>query len=757
MQRHEDFLLKETKPHLGGAKATTDELTSNYDLVEKMEYLYVRVVEAKDLPLKDATGSYVEINLGNYKGITRRSEKKSDPEWSQVFAFLKDHVQATGLEATVKSKEAMKQDFVGRVLFDLNVVPPDTPLAPQWYRLEDEKGNTFKGELMLAVWWGTQSDKAFPDAWHSDSATPCGAEGLSSIGSKVYHSPKLWYLRINVIEAEGLMASNKTFVKAILGYQTLRTRVCTIESNNPWWNEDMMFVAAEPFEEPLILSVEDRVAHGKDEVLGRCAIPLQYVDRRLDHKPSNPKWYNLEKNVMITEGGKTEIKFARIHMRICFEGGYHVFDESTNNISDLRPTEEQLWKSSIGVLEVGILNARDLLPMKTKDGRATTDAYCVAKYGQKWFRTRTITDSFMPRWNEQYSWEVFDPCTVITVGVFDHWNYAGDKAGGGKDSRIGKVRIRLSTLETERVYTHSYPILVLDRSGVKKMGEIHLALRFTCYSLLNMIHMYSQPLLPKMHYNHPLSVNEIDSLKHQAVLIVSRRLSFVEPPLRKEVVEFMLDDDFHMWSLRKSKAILFRIMGVLSGLFALGKWFEEICHWKNPRTTILFHILFLTWVLYPVLILPTIFLYLFLIGVSLYRWRPKHPPHLDTRLSLAENVHPDELEEEFDTFPTSCSSEIVRMRYDRMRSIANRLLHVVGDLAIFGERLQSLLSWRDPRATALIVIFLLIASIVLYVAPFQVALLTVFYVLRHPKLRSKHPSLLLNFLMRLPAKKDCML
>nr|GEY18016.1 transcription factor-like protein DPB [Tanacetum cinerariifolium] len=32
--------------------------------------------------------------------------------------------------------------------------------------------------------------------------------------------------------------------------------------------------------EPLILSVEDRVGPNKDDVLGRCMLPLQYVDRR---------------------------------------------------------------------------------------------------------------------------------------------------------------------------------------------------------------------------------------------------------------------------------------------------------------------------------------------------------------------------------------------------------------------------------------------------------------------------------------------
>lgn len=767
----DDFSLKETNPHLGGGKVAGDKLTSTYDLVEQMQYLYVRVVKAKDLPSMDITGGcdpYVEVKLGNYKGTTRHFEKNSNPEWNQVFAFSKERIQASFLEVTVKDKDVVKDDFIGRFMFDLNEipkrVPPDSPLAPQWYRLEDKKGDKGRGELMLAVWWGTQADEAFPEAWHSDAATVSGTDALANIRSKVYLSPKLWYLRVNVIEAQDLVPSDKgrfpeVYVKAILGTQALRTRVSQSRTINPLWNEDLMFVAAEPFEEPLILSVEDRVGPNKDEVLGKCPISLQYIDRRLDHRPINSRWFNLEKHIMV-EGEKKREKFSsRIHLRICLEGGYHVLDESTHYSSDLRPTAKQLWKPSIGVLELGILSAQGLMPMKVKDGRQTTDAYCVAKYGQKWVRTRTIIDSFTPKWNEQYTWEVFDPCTVITVGVFDNCHLqGGDKAAGARDSRIGKVRIRLSTLESERVYTHAYPLLVLHPNGVKKMGEIQLAVRFTCSSLLNMMHLYSQPLLPKMHYIHPLTVSQLDNLRHQATQIVSVRLSRAEPPLRKEVVEYMLDVGSHMWSMRRSKANFFRIMNVLGGIIAVGRWFDQICNWKNPITTVLIHVLFFILVMYPELILPTIFLYLFLIGVWYYRWRPRHPPHMDTRLSHADSAHPDELDEEFDAFPTSKPPDIVRMRYDRLRSIAGRIQTVVGDLATQGERLQSLLSWRDPRATALFVIFCLIAAIVLYITPFQVvALLSGFYVLRHPRFRHKLPSVPLNFFRRLPARTDSML
>ncbi|KAK3011163.1 hypothetical protein RJ639_013011 [Escallonia herrerae] len=786
----DDFKLKDTSPQLGerwphggirggGGWISSDRVTSTYDLVEQMYYLYVRVVKARDLPTNTVTGScdpYVEVKLGNYKGKTQHFEKKTNPEWNQVFAFSKEKIQSSDLEVFVREREMVaRDDYLGKVVFDMNEVPtrvpPDSPLAPQWYRLEDQRGESkTKGEIMVAVWMGTQADEAFPEAWHSDAATVRG-EGVYSVRSKVYVSPKLWYLRVNVIEAQDVESQDKSqlpqvFLKAQVGNQILKTKACPTRTPNPFWNEDLIFVVAEPFEEQLVLTVENKVSPSKDELVGRRSLPLNIFERRLDHRAVHSRWFNLEKfGFGILEGDRRqELKFStRVHLRACLEGAYHVLDESTMYISDQRPTARQLWKQPIGILEVGILSAQGLLPMKTKDGRGTSDAYCVAKYGQKWVRTRTIVDSFNPKWNEQYTWEVYDPCTVITLGVFDNCHLGrnekpGSGGGPGKDSRIGKVRIRLSTLETDRIYTNAYPLLVLQPSGMKKMGELQLAVRFTCLSLANMIYLYGHPLLPKMHYLHPFTVNQLDSLRYQAMNIVAVRLGRAEPPLRKEVVEYMLDVDSHMWSMRRSKANFFRIVSLFSGVISMSKWLGEVCHWKNPITSILVHVLLFILICYPELILPTIFLYMFLIGIWNYRYRSRHPPHMDTKLSWAEAVHPDELDEEFDTFPTSKSQEIVRMRYDRLRSVAGRIQTVVGDMATQGERFQALLSWRDPRATSLFIIFCLIAAVVLYVTPFKIVfLVSGLYLLRHPRFRSKMPSVPSNFFRRLPARADSML
>jgi Ca2+-dependent lipid-binding protein len=303
-----------------------------------------------------------------------------------------------------------------------------------------------------------------------------------------------------LIEAQDLQIPEKINlpelkVRVQLGMQVLRTRTSNSRTSIcPFWNEDLIFVAAEPFEEQLVLLVEDRPSSGSNkdvEALGQTRIALNTIERRLDYSMVSSRWFNLEK-----VNGEPSVKYhGRIHLRLCFDGGYHVMDEAAHLSSDLRPTAKQLWKPSIGVLELGILGAKNMLPMKTKGGRGTTDFYCVAKYGQKWVRTRTIIDSFNPKWNEQYTWEIYDPCTVLTLGVFDNWhiymNNSDKKSSELKDVRIGKVRIRISTLESNRVYTNSYPLLVLQRSGVKKMGEIELSVRFSCSSLLDVVQIYS--------------------------------------------------------------------------------------------------------------------------------------------------------------------------------------------------------------------------------------------------------------------------
>jgi hypothetical protein len=763
-----DYTLKVTSPDIGGRTVIgSDKLT----LVEQRQFLYVRIVRANGLPVNNMTGTcdpFVELKIGNYKGITRCFEQTSNPEWNEVYAFTRDRLQGGRLEILVRDKESAINEIIGCLSFDLGDTPtrfpPNSPLAPQWYKLEDRNGVKVAGELKLAAWIGNQADDAFSVAWHSDAAAVSG-KSVTNIRSNVYLSPVLWYLRVQVIAAQDLAPSDKNrkpeaYIKAVLGNLVLRTTVSKDKNPNPTWNEEVMFVAAEPFDDHLILSVEDNMGANKEVCLGRSVIPLHQVEKRLMPQAIGAQWINLEKYVAEGEE-KTEVKFAsRLHLRIFLDGLYHVFDEPTYYSSDLRATSPKLWPEKIGVLELGILKAEGLLPTKSRDGRGTTDAYCVAKYGRKWVRTSTIVDSYAPKWNEQYCWDVCDPYTVVTIGVFDNCHLqAGDKIDGTGDPRLGKVRIRLSTLETGRIYTHSYPLLVLQPNGLKKMGELHLAVKFSCNNWINLFHTYSQPLLPMMHYLQPLSVYQLDSLRHQATYILSLRLGRADPPLRREVLEYMLDTGVNRWSLRRANANCERVMTCLSGIVVLWRQFDQIRHWKiNSAITFLIYSLFVAMVMCPKLILTAFFLAPFVLGVWCFPKRPRHPPHMDTKLSHAETALPDVLDEEFDSFPSSKQGEALKTRYDRLRGISGRLMIIIGDLATQMERIHALVSWRDSRATAMFLVFCLIACFLVHKVQFKYLVLVIgTYAMRPPRLRAGIPSIPQNFLRRLPAKTDSML
>lgn len=760
---HEDFKLKETSPNINGGKSSV-RISTTFDLVEQMLFLYVKVERARDLT--PPCDPFVEIKLGNYRGSTKTLEKSENPEWGSVFAFAKDRIQTTDVEISLFNKSAADAE-VGSIVLSISDVPmrvpPDSQLASQWYKLEKRNGGDgrVRGELMLSVWMGTQADSHYSIAWHSDAAAATG-DGVVNTQSKVYQSPRLWYLRLNIIEAQDLVIKDKNrkpevLIEAKLGIIQMISRISESKNLNPTWNQDMLLVAAEPFEKNLELRVVDKINPNEIHVLGVCQIPLDKIEVRNNSSPVENKWYNLKKpDGDKAEAAETEeVKFAsKLHLRVSLDGGYHVLHEPIHYASDLRATSKSLWPSRIGVLELGILSASGLSPMKPKENR--TDAFCVAKYGPKWVRTRTVTNTSAPKWNEQYIFEVYDPCTVLTIGVFDNGYLQGEDKG--KDSRIGKVRIRLSTLETDRIYTHSYPLVALQASGVKKMGEIQLAVRFSCLSLINMLQIYAQALLPEMHYTLPLSIYQMDHLRDQSLNLLSDRLTRAEPKLRREVIYYMLDADSHIWSIRKSKANFNRIAALFDWLILFCKWFGCVRSWTNPTMTIAVHIMFTLVVFFPELIFPTVLFYCFVLGMWRYRVRPRHPPHMDTELSYAYAVTGDDLEEEFDTFPSSVNGGVLKRRYDKLRHIGGRMQVLMGDIATQGERVEGLLSWRDPRATALFMMVCLVGAVGMYVVPFKILVLSLgFYVMRHPRFRIALPCFPQNFLRRMPARTDSLL
>ncbi|KAJ4838804.1 hypothetical protein Tsubulata_021622 [Turnera subulata] len=768
MPPKEDFSFKKIRPNINREAAPGHKLA----LVEHMQYLYIKLWSVSYNLLADV--SYIQVKIGNYQARTGPFDMSA--VWKgQVFAFNKEHLHSKTVEIVVKD---MMDLSIGQFSIAIGDVPTlntgDPKLVPTRYSLEDENGVVNgKGEVMFSAWMGNQGDEAFPEAWNSDAAS-VSVDHMHYTRAHMYTKPRLWYLRVKVMEAQDLVPVDKKlefFVTATLGGVKLRTQVSASKMRNPKWSEELIFVAAEPSQEKLILTVEQpltveekdtAVALPKNQeptvVLGFLEMPLKKIDKVLLPPPASEKWVNLERHVKAGEEKNMQTKFAsKVRMIVYLDGLYHVFDEPAHLSSDLTSSSPKLKPGAIGVLEVGILKAEGLAPMKKRNGIEITDAFCVAKYGGRWHKTRTIADNLAPKWNEQYQWEVCEVSTVLTIGVFDNRELAAE-GEPDNDGVIGKVRISPSMLETDRIYAYAHPLVRVGRKGVKKMGELHLVIRFSCPDMYKLLMHYTGNLLSKPSYASPMSVYQINSLRPQAVWLLCSWFARSDPPLSDVIVRQMLDAKTPGWSVRRAKANFARVCEGLSWFIALWTWLDDIRQWNNPGKSIVTLVLFgmLTFWPLPILVYP--FLFLGVKGLWNYRKRSENPPSLDAKLSLIEEVTADDFDEELDTFPSSAPYEVIRARYDRLRSIGQMISASLGDLANQLERFHSLLSWRDPRATLWVVLFCFLAVILCYLIPSRLFFfLAGCFLMRGPRFRITLPPVPQSIFRRLAGKEISMI
>eukprot|EP00850_Spirogloea_muscicola_P023471 SM000359S13457 [mRNA] locus=s359:16492:22784:- [translate_table: standard] len=758
--------------------------SGSYDLVQEVRYVFVQVLSARSLIAKDFSGTsdpFARVSVGNQSSRTKTIYKELNPEWGETFAFAASQSEGfdinTGfVEVSIWDEDKFFQkDFLGEVRVPLADLPKrdtgDPPTPVQWYKLSARSARAkvkeqdvlselggqplaakgLAGDVQLCMWTGSQADESFKKAWQSDLG------GSRHSRATVHVSPKLWYVRCVVMEVQDLLLMESArfpelFVKARLLDQKYQSKVVTSKTNYAVLDEEVVFVVVEGADEELHVDIFDRIQPNN----------VSY----------NLWWYQLDK------GDKKKAVGGRVRLRVCLEGGYHVIDESRGHLSNTLPTAEQLWREPIGTVELGINGARGLTSLKSygPGGRGSTaDAYCIAKYGSVWIRTRTVSDDLNPQWHEQHTWDVHELSTVLTVGVFDN-RHSKTSVSGAKDMAVGKVRIRLSTLEDGKIYRNVYPLLMLTKSGVKKMGELELTVRFSpTASLLTMAKLYVTPPLPAMHYTDPIGGGRehAERLRIAAAELVVQKLVEADPPFWPEVTHYMLDTDENVFSMRRSKANLYRIKAVLGGVIWTMQRFKKVRDWEPPWITVLVHVAYAVVVYHPAPSLAFMFVTLFARSMQNFHKRPQQPAVMDAKLSQGEEMEdPDEAEEEMDEAPTAQHKtteasiltnpvkyyKILKGRYDRLKRIASMVQAFMGLIASYGERFQALLSWRDPRATFVFTIFCLVASVVVLLVPLtHIALLAGFYVLRHPRLRDPLPAKPVNFLTRLPDLADTML
>ncbi|CAN6167372.1 unnamed protein product, partial [Urochloa humidicola] len=287
-------------------------------------------------------------------------------------------------------------------------------------------------------------------------------------------------LEVKLVEARDLM--NKDLVGksdpfAVLYIRPLREKTKkskTINNDlNPIWNEHYEFEVEDISTQHLTIKVYDDEGLQASEIIGCARVDLA------DLQPGKVKdlWLDLVKDLEIQRDKKRR---GQVHLELLYypyakhEGVSNPFAnqiqltslekvlKTESNGYDINQRKNVIMR---GVLSVTVISAEDLPPMDI-GGKADPFVVLYLKKGETKKKTRVVTDTLNPIWNQTFDFVVEDALhDLLMVEVWDHDTF-------GKDY-VGRCILTLTRVLLEGEFQDTF---VLQGS---KSGRLNLHFKWT--------------------------------------------------------------------------------------------------------------------------------------------------------------------------------------------------------------------------------------------------------------------------------------
>ncbi|KAK3280002.1 hypothetical protein CYMTET_12140 [Cymbomonas tetramitiformis] len=750
---------------LGATADPSNEMRASYVEADEMLYLYVLVMEARNLAAADLSGKsdpYCKVQInGKTEAKTEIIENTLDPYWNQTLCIP---MEASRLCCGKKGSPICvsvwdydtfrvgKPDFLGQITIpahDFKVtgrksmtsgwIVDDNILSEsfEWRTLEKRQGKTdknVKGEIRCGAWWGGRMDFK------------------TGVQQEVeYTEPEITYLSVFVRSARNLAAMDRNgtsdpFAKITLGshngtcsttsWQT-KTKLKTL---NPIWNEKFVLPVLDPAtsDDFITIAVYDYDRHGENDSIGRIQVPLKNIPMA-ESAAARPKWYALRPKGQATSQ-KPHVHVGDIRLELCLEGGYKL------------PTERPV----LGELSCMVLRAINLKNAVMD----TPDPYVVAKFGKKWVRSTTVRDSVYPQFNMSVSFNVYEMSDVLSIALFDDNHQSTYRSiqekvvalGKNLDALMGRVDIRVSSLGTNAIYNTTFPLYKSSSSEVPFFaGSLLLNLSFKCHDLPALYQSYITQQYPDAYYLKPMPFSKLVEKERQN--IVGIELARRNIPIRLEVSTEVMKNYMDEFSSRRTRANVDRIKRVLPDYTRVTRFLDYIAEWENPFVTILFQTVFCFLVYNAHLILPLLFTVLFLSTVLGYL----RSTGITMNISDDRQEEVEELSAE-DVKNSKNPIAAMKAKLDSFKGYAKQVQDILGIIAESGERIESIFSWQDPRMSVICMAGFLGAACMSYIVPFRFGLCSAFvFLMRPPSMKKPTPTPPINMFERMSSKTHLMM
>ena len=323
----------------------------------------------------------------------------------------------------------------------------------------------------------------------------------------------------------------------------------------------------------------------------------------------------------------------------------------------------------------------------------------------------------------------------------------------------GVLRFRLSSIECGKTIAVTLPFLASREKGGRVVGHARLAVKLDFSSLKARMRGFARPEFPQECYVHMIARSPtMPSLQRERREMLTDWLLSMNPPFPSEAVNMIHRVELEAFSLSRLRANLRRIRIALKALRRLKQGFDVLASWKYPNLSRVGLIGAVLTAYYPSVAVSILAAYL---ATTMWKDVPSDavPDAMEEDgigLDLLDRTEKDELRDgvQLQLVGTGVVANL-RSRWQGVRGILLMVQSHMDAVASLLERFESLLGWKAPLVSAMLMTVIMVVSVVVMaigLRPIMAGLLM--FTIRPPRMRKPWTPGPISAFLKVPIRGD---
>ncbi|DBB06469.1 TPA: Tricalbin-2 [Trebouxia sp. C0004] len=345
--------------------------------------------------------------------------------------------------------------------------------------------------------------------------------------------------------------------------------------------------------------------------------------------------------------------------------------------------------------------------------------FCVIKIGPHWGRTTTLMAAPKGSWDWEVHVPLYDPSSVMLLAVCSAQptvhrarvlTRAVRSVLAQEDAVLGKLRIRLSTLQPWTEVEARLPMLADRDKGGSKVAYAHLTLKVLHWNQGVLLSEYIKPQFPADVYKYDMHHGDAaHKVAHEHDRTVAIWLEGVNPSISTPIAMGVVDTQRWRFTMSRARTNLRRLQNIRDHMAKYQTALHSLQRWERPPASLAAVTCTTLLCFYPHAVLACLLVYLMLHSLFTYRGVYQGEP-----MEMEAETEAEDTEEETELLSGNTNAVAsLRRKYNKLLGVALTLQNLLDDVATQLERLQACITWQDPSATLLFIAFCACAAMAL--------------------------------------------